>query len=59
MITPKDGSKWGGNNGDVFYVIRTLWLDDHTWVHYKSLKNGIEYSCYVESFLERYTESPK
>ena len=59
MITPKDGSKWGGDNGDVYYVIRTIWLDDHNWIHYKSLNNGIEYSCYVESFLERFRELPE
>ena len=57
--TPKDGSKWAGNDGKIFYVIRTVWVDDHTWIHYKSLNNGTEYSCYLESFLERFRGLPE
>lgn len=59
MKTPKDGSNWEGSNGTKFRVITTIWLDDGHWVHYKSLSNGNEYSCFVESFLERFRELPE
>ena len=60
--TPKDGSKWVGSNGTKFRVLSTIWLDDGHWVHY--IKEGSseepkEYSCYVESFLNRFTETPE
>jgi len=56
--TPKDGSRWTGNGQDTFRVLHTVELTDHTWVHY--IKENIdtgprEYSCYLESFLERFT----
>jgi hypothetical protein len=59
MKTPKDGSKWSGSDGKKFYVISTVWVDDHNWVYYKSLDNGTEYSCYLESFVERFRELPE
>jgi hypothetical protein len=59
MKIPKDGSNWGDGNGKKFHVINTVCLDDHTWVHYRSLNNGNEYSCYLESFLERFRELPE
>lgn len=56
---PKDGSKWTGNNRDVFYVMHTIELEGHTWVHYKKIDKNQEYSCYLESFLQRFSELPE
>ena len=53
-MIPKEGSKWAGTN-DVFVIIHIIELDDHTWVHYRKESSDQEYSCYVESFLERFT----
>ena len=58
MNIPKDGSKWTGHTYRTkFRVLHTIELDGHTWVHYCDNDNGEkEYSCYVESFLTRFTE---
>ena len=58
MNIPKVGSKWTGQNGYIiFRVLNTIELDNHVWVHYCDNDNGEkEYSCYVESFLARFTE---
>ena len=63
-ILPKDGSKWSSTGGnDVFHVLHTIEIDGHTWVHYvKDTAKGNEYreySCYVESFLERFRALPE
>lgn len=61
MKIPKDGSKWTGDTGTTFRVLHTVELDGHTWIHY--IKEDIaapkEYSCYVESFLQRFRELPE
>jgi len=60
MKIPKDGSKWTGHGShEVFRVLNTIEMDDgHTWVHYCNDSNGAKtYSCYVESFLERFIET--
>jgi hypothetical protein len=61
---PKDGSKWAGTGRDVFHVLHTIELDGHIWVHY--IKETIkedgqprEFSCYLESFLQRFSELPE
>jgi hypothetical protein len=59
---PKDGSRWSGNDSKIFFVIRTIDLPDgHTWVHYREKSNSEprEYSCYIESFLQRFRELPE
>jgi len=55
MKIPKEGSKWTSIN-ETFVVIHTIELDGHTWIHYRKETNGQEYSCYAESFLDRFTE---
>jgi len=30
----KVGSKWVGNENNIFRVIHVIELDDHTWIHY-------------------------
>jgi hypothetical protein len=60
MKIVKEGSKWSGGGGMTFRVLHTVEIEGHTWVHY--IKNNAledenrEYSCYVESFLSRFTE---
>jgi hypothetical protein len=56
---PEDGSKWVGPDYKiVFTVLHTVELEDNTWVHYRNDKQE-EYSCYIESFLQRFSEVPK
>jgi hypothetical protein len=58
----KVGSKWVGNEDNIFRVIHVIELDDHTWIHY--IKDNApedlnrEYSCYEESFLSRFRQIP-
>jgi hypothetical protein len=55
---PKDGSRWTGNQRDTFRVLHTIELDAQTWVHYIKENTDAdprEYSCYLESFLQRFT----
>jgi hypothetical protein len=58
----KEGSKWSSVTGQEFRVISVVELEGHTWVHY--IKENIseddirEYSCYIESFLDRFREQP-
>jgi hypothetical protein len=60
MKTLKEGSKWSGSgSSDVFIVLHTVELDGHTWVHYRKIDNDKEYSCYLESFIERFRALPE
>lgn len=62
MKIPKDGSRWSGNDRDVFHVLSTIEIDGKVWVHYikeNTLQEPREYSCYVESFLSRFRELPE
>ena len=59
MKLPKTGSKWGGTDRKVFYVMHTIELEGNTWVHYKCTDSQTEYSCYLESFLQRFSELPE
>jgi hypothetical protein len=58
----KVGSKWVGNENNIFRVIHVIKLDDHIWIHY--IKDNApeestrEYSCYEESFLSRFRQVP-
>jgi hypothetical protein len=59
----KVGSKWVGNENNIFRVIHVIELEDHTWIHY--IKDNApeestrEYSCYEESFLSRFRSLPE
>jgi len=60
----KEGSKWIGTGRDTFHVIHILELEGHTWVHYikenaHEQELNREYSCYIESFLQRFTPAPE
>ena len=58
----KAGSKWSGNEENIFRVIQVVELDGHTWIHYikedEPEDSNREYSCYEESFLSRFREMP-
>jgi hypothetical protein len=58
----KKGSKWTGNEGKIFCVIDTLEIDGKKWVHYRlenSNTDPKEFSCFEESFLERFRPLPE
>ena len=62
MKIPKNGSKWAGSGRDTFHVLSTIELEGKTWVHYikdNTQADPREYSCYLESFLERFRELPE
>ena len=59
----KNGSKWSGSEGKTFIVINTTTIDGHDWVYYR-LEQPVddkpsEFSCYVESFVSRFTPCPE
>lgn len=62
----KVGSKWWDGKEKYFRVISVIEADGNTWVHYRE-ERGIkvavieckEYSCYQESFVQRFSESPE
>ena len=37
------GEKWRSNNFEIFQVIDTVIIEDQTWIHYKRIKDSIEY----------------
>lgn len=61
----KVGSIWRTAEDKRFMVINVVEAEGHTWVHYREHSNkkpaveSKEYSCYVESFVERFSESPE
>jgi hypothetical protein len=61
MIT--EGSCWSGKNGKTFQVISRTEIEDRIWIFYRLLENNPdevkEFSCYEESFLERFHQLPE
>ena len=64
----KEGSKWSAGVDKVFHVLSVVEIEDHTWVHYiedskvridGTLNGEREYSCYIESFLQRFRPIPE
>jgi len=46
---------WTDSGSNEFTVLHVMPdKDGHVWIHYRDSK-GQEYSCYQESFLERFT----
>jgi hypothetical protein len=67
MLNVKEGSKWTDGHGNVFHVLSVNTVEDHEWVHYikeehnkllERLPGENEYSCYLESFVSRFTPIP-
>jgi hypothetical protein len=59
--TIEKGSLWSGNSRTQFQVIDQVVIEDQTWIHYRlvSSDDPKEFSCFKESFLERFTKLPK
>lgn len=57
----KVGSKWGNTDGKVFHVVHRVELDGKVWIHYEqdNCNECREFSCYEESFLERFRQLPE
>ena len=55
------GSCWWSGTDKRFIVINIIEADGHTWVHYRDDKgpDPKEYSCYIESFEQRFTRLPE
>jgi hypothetical protein len=45
---------WSTRDRNEFLVLEVVDLDNKTWVHYRNVKTGQEYSCYAESFESRF-----
>lgn len=52
---------WSDVEGKKFRIIKVIEIDEQIWIYYasKGKEPYQEYSCYLESFLERFKEEPK
>ena len=61
----KEGTLWGSSDSKKFRVISVSEVEGHTWVHYRDELKGFdqsaarEYSCYIESFEQRFRVLPE
>lgn len=58
----KTGTRWSGGNGKTFRVIDVQEIDGKKWVYYRlenQKEEPKEFSCYEESFLDRFIETPE
>ena len=59
------GSLWRSSDEKKFRVIHIVEQEGHTWVHYRDETRGPfaketnEYSCYIESFTQRFSRTPE
>ena len=66
-MTIKVGSRWWAGSNKKFLVLAIVEASDgNVWVHYRddrgqysSSENCKEYSCYKESFLQRFSPLPE
>jgi len=56
----KKGSHWWANGDKKFVVIDEVVIEGVVWVHYRDALGNPpkEYSCYRESFLQRFSALP-
>lgn len=56
----KVGTRWIGGD-KVFHVIHRVEVDGHIWIHYEqdNCNECREFSCYEQSFLERFRPLPE
>jgi len=56
----KKGSHWWANGDKKFVVIDEIVIEGVVWVHYRDALGNPpkEYSCYRESFLQRFSALP-
>jgi len=58
----KEGSRWaGGEYRQIFVVLAEVYTNDAVWIHYRDETGNPprEYSCYRDSFLQRFTPLPE
>lgn len=61
----EQGTLWGSSDSKKFRVISVSEVEGHTWVYYRDELPGFdqsksrEYSCYVESFEQRFRQLPE
>jgi hypothetical protein len=56
-MIPRNASLWRGMyNRELVRVLHTIELNGQTWVHYRKNLTDMEHSCYLESFLTKFTE---
>jgi hypothetical protein len=56
------GSRWEASPGKKFIVLDIITIEGYTWVHYRDDNNTEaprEYSCYLDSFLQRFNRLPE
>jgi hypothetical protein len=54
----KEGSRWSSSTHKQFILLHEVETDGQVWVHYREESgkpDPIEYSCFKESFLSRFT----
>jgi len=62
----KPNSRWWDSKGTYFHVLNVVNIEGQDWVHYikegdirhDRLPGENEYSCYLESFISRFTKVP-
>lgn len=52
----KKGSKWYGNNGDIFEVDDIRVIRGDTWVFYTNTFTMKTFSCLINAFKDRFKE---
>ena len=59
----QEGSVWSSSNVVRFQVINEVHVDGNDWIHYRMIDRETEepkeFSCYKESFLERFSKLPE
>lgn len=58
----RPGTRWWGGTSNEFIVIAEHEADDgHKWIYYRDAKGDPprEYSCYKESFIQRFSPLPE
>jgi hypothetical protein len=62
----KEGTIWGTYSDEKkFRVISVTEIDNHTWVYYRldkcnpNITECQEWSCYIESFVQRFRQLPE
>ena len=62
ITAPTAGSKWSSGQGKEFIVIEVVDIDNQTWVYYRENSSDLieprMYSCFLESFLQRFRSIP-
>ena len=61
MNKPKTGSRWFASDGKKFRVVNLVEINGNQWIHYieEGKEQPTEFSCYLESFLSRFSEGPE